>query len=361
VQIVTNSQYGQIAMFLGQDKRVYIFDGSSVKDISTMYYRPNNRTIIALEWLDDTFKDNMCAAVDPITKVYRLYSTRKGDTTNYYSINVDTETFAYYPFDNQAIHSAAVCYDSVGRSALVGLGYNGISYRMGVGNHDDGQAILEYYESPIIRPKDSRMNKTDRAYLTFIPSSNGTLRYEESVDYDKTWKYRNAIPLSHTRDRVLGTNYVLGTTGVLGSDVELLVQPIDVPVTCNAYQFKLRSSAETTPYTVAYGTGTVAGTAGTTSITGTGTTWTSDMTAGDGYKIWIKSGVHKNYVYDFTYVSATSATVSTLTGTAPTDNFTGASYEVFKSKDPAVAPGWILLRAQLDASVFGVGKGEARR
>ena len=56
-----------------------------------------------------------------------------------------------------------------------------------------------------------------------------------------------------------------------------------------------------------YKTGTVAITAGSANITGTGTTWTTAMIATDGYKIKISGN---DNVYDFTYASATTGTIS---------------------------------------------------
>lgn len=56
-----------------------------------------------------------------------------------------------------------------------------------------------------------------------------------------------------------------------------------------------------------YSTGTVSCTAGTTALTGAGTTWTSTMTNNNGWKI--KFAGYDN-VYSFTYVSATSATIN---------------------------------------------------
>lgn len=56
--------------------------------------------------------------------------------------------------------------------------------------------------------------------------------------------------------------------------------------------------------TARYNTGTISATAGSTSVTGSGTTWTTAMT---GRKI--KIGSNEN-IYSFTYVSATTATIS---------------------------------------------------
>jgi len=77
--------------------------------------------------------------------------------------------------------------------------------------------------------------------------------------------------------------------------------------------------------TAYYNTGTVAINAAATSITGTGTTWTTAMTSTDGYKIKIAGN---DNVYDFTYVSATTGTISPALSGAT--NLSGASYQIFR-------------------------------
>lgn len=74
--------------------------------------------------------------------------------------------------------------------------------------------------------------------------------------------------------------------------------------------------------TTEYKTGTVAISAGGTTVTGTSTVWTSAMT---GRKFTVSGN---DEVYDFTYVSATSGTISpAFTGSAAV---TGKSYSIFQ-------------------------------
>ncbi len=76
-----------------------------------------------------------------------------------------------------------------------------------------------------------------------------------------------------------------------------------------------------------YNTGTVAVNAAGTALTGTGTTWTSAMTATDGYKIKISGN---DNIYTFTFVGATSGTISPALSGA--NNLTGATYELFRDE-----------------------------
>lgn len=76
-----------------------------------------------------------------------------------------------------------------------------------------------------------------------------------------------------------------------------------------------------------YSTGTVSCTAGSTSLTGSGTTWTASMTALNGWKIKF-AGVDN--VYLFTYASATTATISpALEGST---DLTARAYTLFREE-----------------------------
>ena len=77
----------------------------------------------------------------------------------------------------------------------------------------------------------------------------------------------------------------------------------------------------------AYNTGTVAVTVGSTSVTGTGTTFTTAMTSEAGYKIKISGN---RDIYKFDYISPTSGII-TPSLSAPND-ITAGTFEVFKDE-----------------------------
>lgn len=79
--------------------------------------------------------------------------------------------------------------------------------------------------------------------------------------------------------------------------------------------------------TAAYRTGSATVTAGSTSVTGVGTTWTTAMTAADGYKI--KFAGNDN-IYTFEYVGATSATISP--GLSGASDLTSTNYHIFRDE-----------------------------
>lgn len=139
-QVVVTKDYGQVAIFLGTDSRMYLFDGANVRHISESFYKTNTDTEIALELVDQTFRDNCFSVFDPLYRTYRLFITKRGEYLNRFCISVDIDTLAYYPFDSTAMSAACMCFDSAGGQFLVGLDYHGSLHRFFTNaNVDDGQ------------------------------------------------------------------------------------------------------------------------------------------------------------------------------------------------------------------------------
>ena len=358
IQVVITKKFGQVALFLGTDKNMYLFDGSSIQNISEKYRFPNNDTDVCLEYIDDNYIRNSHSVYDTIKQVYRLFVTLKGDTTNTIAMNINVETLAYYPFDNMKFASSTMARDNLGRWYLVGADYVGkLHWVFRDFNSDNGKAILELYESPLIKSQDPNKKKASTIDLHFLPVANYTTRYYDRTDYDKTWKVRSDVEMFQNRDKFLGGNTALGTTFKLGSDNSVIVQSINLPIMENAYRFKLATIGADADSDCYYLVGTVAGTGATTTITGTGTTWTTAMTVANGYRIHIKDGNHANTTYTFEYVSATSATV----GTMAAGNFTGASYEIYRTDCAPCQKGWELLKLDYNTQLLSVGRTEVQR
>jgi len=357
VVTVATDEFGEVVLFLGYDLNVYLFDGSKVAVVSDKYRKSNNDTAISLALLDRGKIENSVAVYDVISRVYRLFVTKKGDDFNEYCLNIDVRNISYYPYQNMKFGSVLIAQDGIGRLYLIGVDYIGKIHKLFTDvNDDDGIVIVENYESPPMAQAMERYKKGETMDLHFTPVSKYSLSYDDRTDFDKTWNERTTLPMVNSRDRLLGENFVLGETAVLGSDVSVLSHHINMPVTHNFYRFRLGTKG--TPGAVCrYLTGTIDGSGGGTTLTGTSTVWTSNMTSDNGWKIWIDDGEHKNFVYDFDYVSPTSATVSTMTGASPADDFTGASYELFKTGDASCAKRWELLKIDYNLKPLTVGKG----
>jgi len=360
---VISNEFGQVVIFLGYDLNFYLFDGSFIRNISQNYRIANNDTPIAPSRVELSRTTNFNATYDSVSQVYSCYVTAKGNITNQFSFNIDIRNLAYYPFDNMIFNATAIAEDAIGRTFRVGADYAGnIHKQFGNYNNDNGIAIVENYESPPLMQTPAQRNKGIELDLYFKPVARYSVQLDDRSNFDKTWHPRTPIPMFSGRDKFLGLNTFLGTTAMLGSEVSLLSKRPSIPVTTNSYRFRVHSGDEDdVGIIVQYVTGTVAGAGGGTSITGTSTAWTSYMTAANGYRIHIKDGDHANTTYTFEYVSATSATVSTMDGASPADDFTGASYEIYRREYAPAGPSWELVKGDFISQNLGVGRTEPQR
>jgi len=119
-----------------------------------------------------------------------------------------------------------------------------------------------------------------------MPTSNGVIPFTELVETVKD---------EELRDTTVNVEAENKYKAVVNDTYRLWI-PLE-------FEFKAYRKIATITTKADYTTGTVAATSVSNSITGSSTSWTSSH---DGMKIWIKSA---DEVYDFTYVSATSATL----------------------------------------------------
>ncbi len=360
LKVVITKEYGQIALFLGTDKNLYLFDGSFIQNISEKFRFSNNDTAFSLQDIDDTYIElNTDSMYDTITQTYRLVVTPKGSNTNKIAVNIDVETLAYYPFDNMTFGAVVMARDNLNRRFILGADYNGKVHKLFRNAiNDNGVAIREYYESPLIMSRSPHMKKPRTIDLHFEPAANYKLKYSDRTDYDKTWKSRAPLEMYKNRDKFLGQNTSLAENFKLGSEVSVVAKKVNVPVMENAYRYRLETDGGDADTICSYTVGTVSGTGGGTTVTATGgAAWTSDMTVDNDYRIWIKDGDHANTSYTFEYVSATSGTVSTMVA----GNFSGASYEIYKTGCAICSKPWELLKMEYNTEILSIGKTEIQR
>lgn len=246
-QTVITKQFGQVVLFLGTDKRIYMFDGANVKTISDLYYYKNRVTPISLDLIDDNYKENSFAIYDFTKRIYRLFVTKKASSVNEYVMNVDIDTFAYYPFDNMAFSAGTMGYDNLLRPYIVCTDYTGALHTLLIDRPtDNGTTIDEYYTSPLVSKSGNVMKTAGGITLDIVPSSNANLSVYDKVDFPRVWSLRQTVPLAAPRDKFLGRSLVLGSSK-LGSEKEIVSPTISVGATFNNYQFKLVSDTPTAP------------------------------------------------------------------------------------------------------------------
>lgn len=246
-QVVVTKYFGQVVLFLGADKRLYLFDGVNVKSVSDLFYYHNKDTDIAMDLIDDNYKENAFAIFDTTRKIYRLFVTKKASSQNYYCLNVDIESFAYYPFDNMKFSSGTVGYDNLLRPFVICADYTGALHKMFcVLNTDNGTAINEHYTSPLVSVSTEVVKKGQVINIQATPSSSANFQIYDRVDFRRPWTLRQTLPIASSRDKFLGQSFVLGSA-VLGSEKDAIYPQISASISFNAYQFKLLSDTPMAP------------------------------------------------------------------------------------------------------------------
>jgi len=244
-QNVVTKEFGQVVLFLGTDKRIYLFDGANIKAVSDLYYYHNMDTPISLDLIDDSYKENSFAVYDFTKRVYRLFVTKKAQTRNYYCMNVSVDTFAYYPYDNMTFTAGCMCYDALLRPYLVCVDYANQLNKLFVESNTDVDApINEYYVSPLVSVKGAAIKQGQDIAISMRATSSAKLLVYDRVDFRRVWQLRQKLPCASGRDKFLGQNFVLGVSA-LGSECSVLSQSISINVTFNDYQFKLVSDTPT--------------------------------------------------------------------------------------------------------------------
>ena len=244
-QAVITKEFGQVVLFLGTDKRIYLFDGANVKAISDLFYFHNNGTPISLDLIDDNYKENSFAVYDFTKRIYRLFVTKRAQSKNYYCLNIDVDTFAYYPFDNMTYSAGDMCYDNLLHPYLCCIDYEGQLVQMFVDtNTDTGDTIDEYYTSPIVSVKDPYIKQGQDIMIHMRPTSSANLLVYDKVDFRREWQLRQKLPCASSRDKFLGQSFVLGSSA-MGSEKDVFHPRIGINVTFNHYQFKMLSDTPT--------------------------------------------------------------------------------------------------------------------
>ena len=160
-------------------------------------------------------------------------------------MNIDVDTFAYYPFDNMDCSAGCMAYDNLLRPFLTTTDYEGQIRQMFIQrNTDYGDPINEYYTSPMASVKDQYLKQMTDLIFHMRPTSSANLVLYDKVDFTSTWQKRQLIPCASSRDKFLGQSFVLGSS-VLGSEKDAIHPRVSVNVTFNHYQFKLQSDTPT--------------------------------------------------------------------------------------------------------------------
>lgn len=136
-KVVTIPNVGEVIMYLGWDKKVRIFDGTTATPISLKYEKSNNDSNIYLENINQAQLRYCHSKVDTVNSIFHLFISNGDSGTINVRLDINYKTLACSPHTNQDILSAVMAEDISGKKYLIGGDYNGTAYILNRGNIDE--------------------------------------------------------------------------------------------------------------------------------------------------------------------------------------------------------------------------------
>lgn len=135
---------GEVLMFLGTDRRIYIFDGYEALSVGDNIAINNGISSIYLKNINTQALDEVHAVYHSDLGWYELFIPVNPDTDPAYSILVDLKSkpFAFWPYNNRNFGSANVSDNGSGERVVYSQhNTNGFTYLLNDTSKDDGSAI----------------------------------------------------------------------------------------------------------------------------------------------------------------------------------------------------------------------------
>lgn len=267
IKVVSLPDIGEVIMYLGWNRRIYVFDGTSSTPISFNYENDNGQTDIFLKNINQGGLINSHAVVDEDKNIYRVYVPIGGEGQSSHSLNINLRTLSMSPFKNQRFTASVIAEDSLKRRWHICGGYDystdggstftrygGKAFRIDRTNKDVSTAIDDEYISPkFFRSHVGDLKKEAHLMMYFEPKASYKLDFYDRKDFELDWKNRTDIPMYNQGDDFLAGNFILNDNN-LGSQRDGVTWPIDIPIVHNSYQYRLKSASATNKPWVLYRT-----------------------------------------------------------------------------------------------------------
>lgn len=225
---VSVGNVGEVIVGLCYDKRVRIFDGADDKIISDKVEADNKLSPFTLSKIEDAQLGKANSTVDTAEQVWKLNVclTPSSNTTHTLCLNLRNLAFYAYSYSSSMVNM--VMSESAGKQYLVSQGSNGRIYQMDTSNTDAGVAINDRFVSPFIFDVDPvKVTKGHKTSFFFGVSSANDVYLEDRTNFSNNWETRAIFDIPS----ITTSNQIKRTT--------------DLPLTFNAYQYKISSSSGT--------------------------------------------------------------------------------------------------------------------
>lgn len=202
---------GEVVIFLGTDRNLYLFDGFASTNLSDNIQLSNTMAQVYTNNINSQALDKVFAVNHSNIGCYEIFLPIGTSPTPNFSIFYNYKTKAFWPFDNRNFLSGNVSDNGAGERVVVVIGANdGIAYEINTDENtdDDGSPINTYWtsfklgEDYVLAKQDELRLATDS--VTATPSFSWRTNYETTY----TTKILRANTNSHVFDPATEANLI---------------------------------------------------------------------------------------------------------------------------------------------------------
>jgi hypothetical protein len=200
---------GEVVIFLGTDRRLYMFDGFDSVSIGDNVQLNNAITSVYLNNINTQALDKVFAVVHDDNHWYEIFVPIGTATVPDYSIVYDYVAKSFWPMSNRNFRAGAECDDGSGQAVVYVQGNtSGHSYLTSSGDSDDGSAINGYWISPKIGDS-TILSRIDEINLqTKSVNATPTLQWREDFNATYTSVTLSSGTNKHNYNPKLTDNYI---------------------------------------------------------------------------------------------------------------------------------------------------------
>lgn len=249
----------EMLIFLGTDKRVYVYDGYTITPISVRIDEPNNLSVISMKSLNDGGIRYAHATIDAAQQQYHLFVPNLGSSSISNRLIFDySGDGAWWPYDNQGFQSSTQAIDSNGQQNLLGLSYTGSCFFLDTGNTDNGVAITSSWLTHKLASAPGDMQKGRSLDYVFRATGNTQVQTSYRSEFTDAFSTPENITMSSSGSGgiggdLLGLTFILGTSklgagGSSGNGRTHVLWSIDLPKTFNYLEVQITSTSSSEPW-----------------------------------------------------------------------------------------------------------------
>lgn len=236
IKTVNSPAMGESLIWLTNDKRLVIWNGSTLKDISEKVYSSNGLCPFSMDSIYDAQMEYAHAQVDEANGWYVIWIPI--GTTIDYCLKYDYKSGALWPAGNQNFFSSAIVATSSGNVIYTGE-EDGEVQRWEYGASDDGESINSYWTS---RKWDfgfsPYLKKMGEVQVITKTIGNYPLYYQTRYNWTTGWSTQEEMTMVTGGDWLLGQNL----PAILGGHYAQ-VHRWTIPYAFNLFQIKMSDNS----------------------------------------------------------------------------------------------------------------------